>query len=473
LSVTALMLLAAGAGARGSAQEAVRGTVAMDRWLVSSPFPVDTSGASSDVDYLSAPGEVAVQPDRGRTVAGADWTLVRMDSTAVLDLEELRAAADGPVVGYAHAYVRSVEDRTISLTWRGLECTTVHAWLNGRSLDHAPREQAGDDAVANSDGVTALVRVGRGYNTLLFRAVSGDCRFGLEASISGRVDGIRVQASRPYGDTRTGPAPWVVTDPDAGPEPILGWKEGELFGVAGVRLTAFAVTAIERARLKAKTRGEEVKREVEWLEPAEPETILMPFAFKTLREALTRGSGMEVELEWKDGKSEKTLTLDPAVLLAAFHSPIRLLGWTATGEEAQGPASAASIYDEEDEPHPLSNLMPLPSTSGQTLVGEWKVPGWLSGFTLRLDTGGAPGEYRVDSVPVDGPEIVLCSECGKGDRIQIVVTTAGEWDRFPSVSIAGLVAPVAEGGPQAAEWLRLLDEKGSRKYRERAGTNAR
>jgi hypothetical protein len=470
MRIAALMLLVAGQGARGVAQEAVPGTVAVDRWLVSSPFPVDASADPSDVDYLSAPGEVAVQPDRGRTVAGADWTLVRRDSEALLDLEEQRSGSDGPVVVYAHAYLRSAEDRTMDLTWRGLDCTTVHVWLNGRSLDRMPGGRGERAREASAAGSKVRVRIGRGYNTLLFKAISGNCPFGLEASISGILSGIRVQASRPYGDIRTGPAPWIVTDPHAGPEPLLAWKDDELFGAAGVRLTAFAVTAIERAQLKAKVGGEEIKREVEWLEPAEPETTLMPFDFETLNRALTRGSGLALELEWKDGKSQDALTLDPTLLLAALHSPIRLLGWTATGGDVLAPGNAAGIYDEDDEPHPLSNLIPVPSSSGVTLVGDWKVPGWLSGFTLRLDTDGAPGEYRVDSVPVDGSDILLCTECRKGNRIQIVVSTTDEWDRFPSVSIAGLAAPVAEDAAQAAEWLKLLDDKGSGKYRERAGS---
>ena len=143
------------------------------------------------------------------------------------------------------------------------------------------------------------------------------------------------------------------------------------------------------------------------------------------------------------------------------------LRFPRTYTEATG---AAGLYDEDDEPHPLSNLIAAPASQGVTLVGEWKVPGWLSGFTLRLDTEGAPGEYRVDSVPVDGSDIVLCTECRKGNRIQIVVSTTGAWERFPSVSIAGLTAPSAEDEAQAAEWLKLIDDKGSRKYRERAGT---
>ncbi len=452
-------------------------SVAVDRWLVSTPFPADTSDDPLGTDYLGAPGEVAVLPDRGRTVAGADWALIRQDSARILELETQRADAEGPVAVYAHAYLKAVEDRTLTLTWGGLDCTRVDAWLNGRSLATLGLPlPAVEDAGATATR-QALVRIGYGYNTLLLKAVSGDCPFGVTASIGplspGSLEGVRVQASRPYGDTRTGPSPWLVTDPQAGPEPLLGWKEKDLFGVAGVRLAAFAVTAIEGAKLKAKAGGEEVRRELEWLTPAEPETVLMPFSFKSLRQALGHGEGMDLELEWNDDDWEGVLSLDPADLLAAFHSSIRLLGWTVTSGPSAPPVSAdgAAIYDSEHEPHPLANLVPLPTAAGTTLLGEWEVPGWLSGFTLGLDVTGAPGEYRLQSVPVDGGDIVLCTNCRKGDHIQIVVVTESAWERFPGVSIVDVQQPAVDGAEQALEWLALIDEKGSRKYRERGSAS--
>jgi len=449
-------------------------TVAVDRWLVSSLFPADTAGDPLETDYLGAPGEVAVLPDRGRTVAGADWALVRRDSSANLDLEGHRGDSEGAVAVYAHAYLKSIEDRTITLTWGGADCTAVNAWLNGRSLAAlgSPFPDTGDQEA--SAVMQARVRIGHGYNTLLLKAISGDCPFGVTASIgpasTESLDGLSVQASRPYGDTRTGPSPWLIADPEAGPEPILGWKEKALFGVAGVRLASFAVTAIQGAKLKAKTGGEEVKREIEWLTPADPETVLMPFSFKSLHQAIGSGEGMELELEWKDGEWKGALSLDAADLLVAFHSPIRLLGWTVTAGQVEQAVSAdaAAIYDSEEEPHPLANLIPLPTTAGTTLIGAWEIPGWLSGFTLRLDVNGAPGEYRLDSASVEGDEIVLCTGCRKGDHVQIVVVTEGAWERFPGVSIVDVAQPAVDGAEQAVEWLRMIDEKGSRKYRERA-----
>ncbi len=466
----AAILFVFGAVPKAVAQE----TVAVDRWLVSSPFPADTVGDPLETDYLGAPGEVAVLPDRGRTVAGADWTLVRRDSSAKLDLEGHRGDSDGVVAVYVHAYLKSIEDRTITLTWGGLDCTAINAWLNGRSLAAlgSPFPDTGDrEATA---AMQARVRIGHGYNTLLVKAISGDCPFGVTASIgpasTESLDGLRVQASRPYGNTRTGPSPWLIADPEAGPEPILGWKEKDLFGVAGVRLASFAVTAIQGAKLKAKTGGEEVKREIEWLTPADPETVLMPFSFKSLHRAIASGEGMELELDWKDGEWKGALSLDAEDLLVAFHSPIRLLGWTvAAGQVEQAvTADAAAIYDSEEKPHPLANLIPLPTAGGTTLLGEWEVPGWLSGFTLGLDVAGAPGEYRLDSVPVEGDGIVLCTDCRKGARIQLVVVTQGAWDRFPGVSVVDVTQPAVDGAEQAVEWLRMIDEKGSRKYRERA-----
>ena len=113
---TTAVLFASGIVSQAVAQDAV----SVDRWLVSIPFPADVEADPLDTDYLGAPGEVAVLPDRGRTVGGADWTLVRRDSSVVLDLEGHRGDFDGPVVVYAHTYLKSIEDRTITLTWGGL-----------------------------------------------------------------------------------------------------------------------------------------------------------------------------------------------------------------------------------------------------------------------------------------------------------------------------------------------------------------
>ena len=46
--------------------------------------------------------------------------------------------------------------------------------------------------------------------------------------------------------------------------------------------------------------------------------------------------------------------------------------------------------------------------------------------------------------------------------------TQGAWDRFPGVSVVDVTQPAVDGEEQAVEWLRMIDEKGSRKYRERA-----
>ena len=449
-----------------------QGTVSVDRWLVSNPFPAAVDGDPLETDFLGAPGEVAVLPDRGRTVGGADWTLIRRDSSATLDLEGHRGDAEGPVVVYAHAYLKSIEDRTITLTWGGLDCTAVRAWLNGRSLEALGRPGPDASDAEETPTLQASVRIGHGYNTLLLKAVSGDCPLAVAASIgptsSESLDGLRVQASRPYGNVRTGPAPALIADPEAGPEPVLGWKERELFGVAGVRVTAFAVTPLQGTQFKARTGGEEVKREIEWLTPAEPETVLMPLSFKSLRRALDRNEGVDVELDWRGGEWKGTLGLDPEALLQAFHAPIQLLGWTVTagqGGQAES-ADGAAVYDSDDEPHPLANLIPLPDTAGTTLVGEWEVPGWLSGFTLALGVDGAPGEYRLDSIPMEEDELVLCVDCRKGDRVQIVVVTTGGWESFPAVSVVGINPPAVDGPAEAVEYLRWIDEKGSRKYRE-------
>jgi hypothetical protein len=481
-------LVAVGVLASGGGPPSARAQdrVPIDRWLVSSAFPVGAEGDPLRTDVLEPPGETGVLPDRGRTELGADWKLKRNDGTSVflldphLEVDETGSGSTSPsIVVYAHAYLKAPADRTVRLTWGGVACTRVAAWINGRSIDELGRPA---DEGAFHDVPTAHsadVRIGFGYNTLLIKAISGDCPLGiaarLEVGADGALEGVRVQASRPYGDTRTGPRPWVIAASEAGPESLLGWKDETLFGAAAVRLAAFAVTPIEGAEIEAIVSGHKVKRDVEWLTPAEPLSVLVPFEFERLRTALVRNQDLELRLKWGAGESEGVLSLRPEPLLEAFHSSIRLLGWTAASTGDVNPEEALEEIDDE-EPHPLANLIPLPKAAGIPLVGEWKIPGSLSGFTLRLDTRDAPGAYRIGSRPAEGDEILLCQACRKGQTIQIVVQTTGSWSRFPGAVIADPGAPLDRtlGQDEAKDWLKLLDDKGSREYLERAvdGTTA-
>jgi len=481
----------------------------VDRWLVSSAFVADTAGDPLRRDYLSSPGEAVVLPDRGRTVSGADWTMLREDGSTTARLPtrvatddeadddgaaagESPAAAlavppaarpdgapDGrPVVAYAHTYIRTPADRTVRLVWGGLACTRVEAWLNGRPVDALgrPAGAPGESVVLEGvrDARSADVRLGLGYNTLLLKAVSGDCRFGVAAALEAvgpdGLQGMRVQASRPPGDTRTGPLPWVISGTEGGPEPMLGWEGDRLFGAVAVRLAGFAVTPIERVEVRARVGGRTAERDIEWLTPAEPRRVAVPFDFERLHRSLLAGQGAELELEWDGAEVKSTLSLDPGALLDGLHSSIRLLGWTRPGTAAPPPAAPA---DTAADPDPLTSRVPLPAEQGTLLVGEWKVPGWLDGFTLRLDTEGAPGAYRVDSREAAGGAIVLCDPCSRGKTVRIEVRSTAPWDSLPGVRIVGVERPVTDGTPvDEAGWLRLLREGGSDDYRARAAAAA-
>lgn len=455
----------------------------IDRWLASSAFRVEEGVDPLDADVLEPPGETGVFPDRGRTELGADWSLLRDDGNAVFLLDpEIdsepepeggeAAASAAAVVAYAHAYIKAAQDRTIRIVWGGVDCTRVAAWLNGRPLDPLG-EPAGEPVSGEVPrALRAEVRIGLGYNTLLIKAVQGECPFGVAASLEAvEEDGLRgisVRASRPFGDSRTGPRPWIIAAPEAGPEALLGWQDETLYGAASVRLAGFAVTPIEGARVEASAAGRKVQRDVEWLTPAAPEAVIVPFEFDRLRTALLRDEGLSLKLKWDDLETETELSLQPQNLLAALHGSIRLLGWTpASGGGPAGQTSPEEAAD-GDPPHPLAHLIPLPDAAGVTLFGEWRVPGWLAGFSLRLDASGAPGSYRLDSRPVEGTEIVLCQACEKGKKIQIVVETTGAWERFPGAAVTDAGPPLDLTPEEAIEWLRLLDERGSREYRSRA-----
>jgi hypothetical protein len=105
------------------------------------------------------------------------------------------------------------------------------------------------------------------------------------------------------------------------------------------------------------------------------------------------------------------------------------------------------------------------------LAGEWKVPGWLSGFTLELLAEEAPGNYTLDGQPLELEEgrAVLCSDCPKNARLRREAAATDDWSSLPKVRISGPgYADVAavEGGPPPERWLRALEKDGSEEYRK-------
>ncbi|MEJ2481574.1 MAG: hypothetical protein P8049_00215 [Gemmatimonadota bacterium] len=393
----------------------------IDRWLVSSPFTAEDAAGGSK---LTGPGEEGVFPDRGREQAGASWTLVRRDGEDALRLDSLLSGRESPAVAYAHSYVRLPEDRTLMLTWGGLGDTEVSVWVNGRPLRDAGA--APIEAVAER---SVPIRLGGGWNTLLFRAAEDDRPggpFGLTARLSVSQGGgpLRIQASRPPGEIRTGPEPWVIAATQLRSSGRLAWQEDQLLGEVVLEVTAWSRAPIDRARVRLRGDGIDVRGEARWLTPGTP----APVGFWIPLERISRltDSGGEIELEWADEKVEQR------VGGPAFEAPTRtdieevyLSGW----EVRSVPAG--------ETPDRLGPAGPLPDVAGWTLSGEWKVPSALAGRDLQMNLSATPGDFRIGDRSFRGSDLApLCSGCRSGQKIEIFARSRGAWASIPTVTFS-------------------------------------
>jgi hypothetical protein len=312
-------------------------------------------------------------------------------------------------VVFAHSYIRFPEDRTVLLAWGGRDCTRARAWLNGR-----PLARSGPDAGADR------VRMGRGWNTFLVEALEGDCPFGVRAELlrdgadGAGLGGVEVQASRPPGDTRTGPSPWVLLDPKRAVPAGLAWRGDRLLGDTRLVLVAWSPTPVARVEVKAKAEGEEDRAALDWLTPGTPTPLDLRFPLDRLARAAD-GSGLELEIEWDDAKRKLDVPIDGPLPEPSRAGAISLLGWRSNGDGAA-----------------------LPDSGGVVLSGEWKVPEALAGRDLTLDVSGAPGAWSVDGAPAPAPADAaapLCTRCAKGRTLKLAVRVSDAWTGWPSVRL--------------------------------------
>ena len=387
-------------------------------------------------------------PERGTRVGATVWTLVRQDGNPIFDLDTL-VDRSGPTATFAHVYIRPPTDRTVTLAFTGLGCTVLSAQLNERPVPLPPIAAPGEECGVDETVLTARVRLAGGWNALQVKAEGEDAPYGFAVSIAPGPDGeavadLRIQASRPPGIRPISPLPWIdIVETGI---PNLVWRGQDLSGdlAIGFRLwgdyapeNARATLVIGKAKIEHRFPEERVSRS---------EALSEAVSLDELRNAAL-GRGVLVEIKFDDVDRELVRPVPAEAILAALHGPIELDGWEG--------ATAAGR---------------LPG-SGATVTGEWKVPGWLSGFTLELLVEGSAGAYSLDGgpVPVDGNVVVLCRECEKDTRLRLEAVASDDWSSMPRVRVTGPTyreAAASEGAPPPDRWLRALQKGGSDDYRK-------
>lgn len=405
----------AGATARHAAQ-----TRPVDRWLIATASAPDSPDRAVrlSTDLLAAPGEQGVLPDRGRPAGGVIWQLLRRDGEAHVSLDSLLPEADPRTVVYAHAYLRLPADRTLQIDWGGTECTAARAWLNGRELAGSPLS----------------ARFGGGWNTLLLKLVPGDCPPGLHASLAATegtgdratgsgdarpwsVEDIRVQASRPPGDVRTGPEDWVVPADTARIADVPQWQKDRLFAGLVIGLTSWGRAAVADIELELRN-GPDGKATAPWLIPGSRGEAAVPVRFADL-EALLAAGAVDLRLRWDDEQVERRIIV--AGEKPGVESGVRLTGWEVkrTAGQAERPRETGH----------------LPNGAGWILQGEWKVPGALAGRSLSIELEDAPATYTLNgrSGRAEAGTVVLCAPCEEGVTLRLTATSTGPWTAMPRV----------------------------------------
>ncbi len=386
-------------------------------------------------------------PERGTRVGATVWTLVRQDGNPIFDLDTL-VDRSGPTATFAHVYIRPPTDRTVTMVFTGLGCTVLSAQLNERPValptSAAPVEECGVDRTV----LTARVRLAGGWNALQIKAEGDDAPYGFAVFIAAGPDGeavadLRIQASRPPGIRPISPQPWIDLVEIGIPK--LVWRGDDLSGdlAIGFRLwgdyapeDARATLVIGKAKIEHRFPEEGVSRS---------EPLSEAVSLDELRRAAL-GRGVLVEIKFDDVDRELVRSVPAEAILTALHGPIELDGWEGATASGRLPGS------------------------GATVTGEWKVPGWLSGFTLELLVEGSAGAYSLDGapLPVDRNVVVLCRECEKGTRLRLEAVASDDWSSMPHVRITGPTyweAAASEGAPPPDRWLRALEKGGSDDYR--------
>ncbi len=383
-------------------------TLPIDRWLISDAFSPDSASASQlEVELLDPPGEAGVLPDRGMPASGATWHLRRHDGIADVSLDSVQPTVVPGTIVYAHVYARLQEDRTLRLSMDAAGCTAGRVWLNGRQV-------AGNDVLA---------RFGAGWNTILLKLEAGTCAFGYKAVLSseqvGGLSDVRLQASRPPGEVRTGPEAWVIARNVVRVLQDRRWSGDRLFAGLEVGLTAWGRSPISNVEVELKGVSDG-KVEAPWLTPGEANEVVVPVRLDRLQRVLEAGV-VDARIRWEDTKIERQLTVSG--VLPEVSEVIELDGWKIRSVAGEGQNSRLEGQ--------------IPNAAGWLLEGQWKVPDALADQTLLLQVSGAPADYVFNgaAVVVTSGAVTLCDPCSKGTKLALTARSTEAWDSMPVVTV--------------------------------------
>jgi hypothetical protein len=146
-------------------------------------------------------------------------------------------------------------------------------------------------------------------------------------------------------------------------------------------------------------------------------------SFEDLDRAQRSSDDIEVELKWLDEEVKQRLPGPTGNVDSSMDSRgIRLAGW----EVETVPAGS--------KPDEIGPAGPLPDDAGWVVSGEWKVPEALAGRNLYLRADGAPGDFRLDDRAFGVSDVVpLCTNCRKGEKIEILARSRDAWESLPVV----------------------------------------
>ncbi|MFO7588723.1 MAG: glycoside hydrolase family 38 C-terminal domain-containing protein [Gemmatimonadota bacterium] len=400
------------------------------RWLVLGPLPADTGRSGVLRDYLG--GEERVLPTPGDAVEDRAWTALEADSLGGIDLG--RAFGEGTEWSafYAHAWVEAPEERTVRLVVDSDDDIVVR--VNGQRVwvNVVPRGLGpGTD--------TVLVRLARGWNSLLLKVVNRTGGAGVLGRLAdgepGGTAGLRIALERP-----PGVAAHALPAPGAGFGPLrvegaARWSGGTLRVPVSVPVHVWGPDTLRRLHVVVRQGG---GASAPWAEtrwegapPGEPLALRFEAPFGVLRGAALDRPPAELRAEWAGGTARLPLRLDAAALLGVAGGRVEL--------------AELAVAEPALRPEPLSD--------------ELVVPPAFAGLSLDLDPGGPGPEavYRVNGAPRpwrDG-RVELCAPCVAGASLALEIVPAADRPLWltPAVRVREPGYPEFVAGRRYAERL--------------------